>query len=125
MADGVPECREDVVRTVALQKRRHKNVLQMRRRAAKRLGIGVGLFSSAQASNLAPHRISTIHVVTAALAAWHWTGQRHYPEQTDLLQIMGVFKGTDFVRDRVDYLRKNNPDTFDRIQQWATALRRR
>jgi hypothetical protein len=53
----------------------------------------------------------------------HWTGSWHYREQIEMLNIMGLSKGQDFIRDRVDYLRSNNHPLFEEISRRADRLR--
>ena len=53
----------------------------------------------------------------------HWTGAAHHREQMEMLKIMGLHKGEDFIRDRIDYLRRKNPTTYENVQLLAAGLR--
>jgi hypothetical protein len=119
----IPDYNEDVLIARKLNNRSLRTRQPRLRRAAKRLGDSVTAPSFA-ATRLAPHRNSTIHLVTGALVVRHWTGGRHYREQIEILGIMGLSKSEDFVRDRIDYLRGSNPMMFKKIESWATAMKK-
>jgi hypothetical protein len=120
----VPEYGEDVVIARDMRSRQRRTRTQNVRRAARRLGILVSPPSGVRVPQLAPHRQSTIRLVTGALVVRNWTGTWHYRELTEMLAIMGIFKNIDFIRDRVEYLRRSNPSTFTRIQSFASAIRK-
>ena len=121
--DVLPEYNEDVLIARDVNNRLRRARLQKRRRSAKRLGIVATRPPTPEATRLAPHRSSTIHIVTGALVVLHWTGSWHYRQQLEMLNIMGLSKSQDFVRDKVDYLRGSNQEVFEKIESWARDLR--
>jgi hypothetical protein len=108
------------------QRRRRisRNQKQRLRRAIERHGTAARSCHAPDPFRLEPHKRSTIHLVTGALAVRHWTGQWHYRQQIEMLKVMGLFRGDDFIRDRVDYLRTSNPKVFERIALSAAGLRK-
>jgi len=99
--DVMPEYNEDVRVSRAVTSRERRRRQQIRRRAAKKFGISAPPLRLPSAS-LAPYKNSTIHVVSGALVVRHWTGSWHYREQIEILNIMGLHKGNDYIRDRVE-----------------------
>lgn len=119
----IPDYNEDVLIARELGNRERRRLRQRVRRAAKRSGALVPA-RSCPSTRLAHHRNSTIHVTTAALVVRQWTGSWHYREQMEILNIMGLYKSPDFVRDRVDYLRGTDPTMFGKLESWATAMKK-
>ena len=105
------------------RRRRHisRNESQRRRRAAEKHGARAPAGASPESFHLAPYRRSSIHLAAGALAVRDWTGNWHYREQMEILKIMGLSKGEDFIRDRLDYLSKRNPQMFQVIASSARA----
>jgi hypothetical protein len=120
----IPEYNQDVLIGQGLSKLEQRKKRQRFRRAAKRFGVSLSA-PPCHSARLAPHRNSTIHLATGALVVRHWTGRWHYREQMEILQIMGLYRSDDFIRDRVDYLRKTNPILFEKIESWGRAIRKR
>ena len=121
--DLLPEYNKDILIARDISNRARRARLQKRRRSAKKLGMLVTCPPTPEPTRLAGHRSSTVHLVTGALVVLHWTGSWHYRHQSEMLNIMGLSKSQDFVRDRVDYLRGSNPDAFEKIESWARDLR--
>jgi hypothetical protein len=122
--DVIPQYNRDVLIDQGVRIRNRRAQRQRARRAGQRLKAGVATYPSTS-TRLAPYRNSTIHVVTGALAVRQWTGSWHYREQMELLKIMGLYKGDDFIRDRIRYLRMSNPTMFHDIELWAAAMKKR
>jgi len=120
----IPEYNEDVLIARDLSNRARRTRQQKLRRAAKRHGTPATVRRAPGPARLAPYRNSTIHLVTGALVVRQWTSRWHYRQQIEMLNIMGLSKGQDFIRDRVDYLRWSNPILFEKIESWASALKR-
>jgi hypothetical protein len=120
----IPEYNRDILIAQDLNKLEKRRQRQKLRRAAKKFGLSVPALPC-QSTRLARHRNSTVHVATGALVVRQWTGRWHYPEQMEILQIMGLYRSDDFIRDRVDYLRKTNPIMFEKIKSWTTAMKKR
>jgi hypothetical protein len=118
----IPEYNKDVVTARATSSHERRRQLQKRRRAAKRFGLSASIPTTSTPPRLASHKNSTIHVVTGALVVRHWTGSWHYREQMEILNIMGLHKTHDFIRDRVDYLRTSNPAMIEKIEGWAKTF---
>jgi hypothetical protein len=120
--NSIPEYDKSALLVSRRRRRISRNEKQRIRRAMERRGLGTGLGAVAiplhppEPFRLEPYKRSTIHLVAAAVAVRHWTGQYHYRRQMELLRIMGLFKGEDFIRDRVDYLRRSNPQILERIE---------
>lgn len=119
----IPEYNDDILLSRHARNRERRAQQQRFRRAALRLGESMTT-ERCRYTHLAPHKNSNIHVVTGALFALHWTGAWHYREQMGILRIMGLYKGDDFIRDRIDYLRRNNPATYENIRLLAAGLRK-
>jgi hypothetical protein len=120
----IPEYNRDVVVAQTLGRRAQRRNQQKFRRAAKSLNLKV-CTPSCSSPRLARYRNSTIHVATGALVVRHWTNRWHYRKQIEILQIMGLHKGEDFIRDRVGYLYRSNPILFRQIELRATAITNR
>lgn len=121
----IPEYNNDVIEARETANRARRRDTQRFRRAAKRLGIETAPnVRSPQSSRLARHKNSTVHLVTGALVVRCWTGSWHYRQQLEMLGIMGLLKGPDFVRDRVDYLERSNKVLFDELSSWANEIGR-
>jgi hypothetical protein len=123
--DIIPEYSRDLVIASDIVKRERRRQAQKRRRAAKKLGVAIGRDAPADSTRLAPYRASTIHFVSGALIVQHWTGGWHYREQMEILRIMGLSKGQDFIRDKVSYLQDKNQSLFDAIEGLARRVRSR
>ena len=121
----IPEYNGDVIVARKMVITAQRAEAQRRRRAARKLGLPFAVSTSSKSAHLAPYRNSTIHLVRGALVVLHWTGNWHYRQQTEILDIMGLSKGQDFIRDRVHYLQDTNPALFDKIELWASAIRKR
>jgi hypothetical protein len=123
LSDLAPEYDEETLhaRDESVLSRRSR--MQGLRRAAKRLHVPRPEQPPFRAVRMATQRNSTIHLARGALVIFHWTRRWHYREQSEMLKIMGVYKGEDFVRDRVDYLRENNANLFQTIESWALQLK--
>jgi hypothetical protein len=104
--------------------RERRTQRQRVRRAATRLGECVAT-RRRRYTHLAPHKNSTIHVVKGALFVRHWTGASHHGKQIKILELMGLHKTEDFIRNRISYLRESNPLAFQSIQLLAMGLRNR
>ena len=124
-SDVLPEYNEDVLISRDLERRRRRARLQRRRRAAMKHGISAAKPLKPVTVRLAPHKSSTIHLVAGALVVQHWTGSWHYRQLMEILDIMGLSKGQDFVRDRLDFLRGSNQILFEDLEAWAIAVTRR
>jgi hypothetical protein len=98
---------------------------QRLRRARRRHGVLPSENWPPRLARLESHKSSTIHLATGALVLRDWTGNWHYRQQGEIIRVMGLHKGEDFVRDRLDYLRDNNPEMFARIENWARLVTRR
>jgi hypothetical protein len=120
----IPEYNQDVRIARSVDKREQRRRQQKIRRAARKVGMQVPT-KPRPSPRLAVYKNSTIHITTGALVVWHWTGRWHYREQIEMLQIMGLFKNQDFVRERVDYLRKSNPLIFEQIESCAAEIKNR
>ncbi len=120
----IPELNRDVVIARDIRRRERRVKLQKRRRSARRLGILATTPSLPDSIRLAPYRSSTVHLVAGALVVRRWTGNWHYRQQIEILDIMGLSKGQDFIRDRVDFLQGKNRALFESIESWATAIKR-
>jgi len=121
-ADLIPEYNQDVLVEQQEARLRRKAERQRIRRAAIRNNVSVDL-PRVGGRHLSPHRNSTTYLATGALITRHWTGNWHYREQAEILELMGLAKGPDFIRDRVAYLRDHNRAMFDMIQSRAAAMR--
>jgi hypothetical protein len=121
----IPEYNGDIVIAHQTATRARRTRAQRARRAAQRLGVRLARSRSFESARLAPHRNSTIRLVTGALVVRHWTGSWHYRQQIEMLDIMGLSKSQDFIRDRVDYLRACNRELFGKIDSWASGIRKR
>ena len=119
----IPNYNGDVVIRSKLRRGERRKYSQQLRRASKKHRATVAI-SAGESARLAPFRNSTIHFATAALVVRHWTGNWHYREQSEILQIMGLSKSQDFIRDRIDYLRGHNLKTFDKIDLWASRIKK-
>jgi hypothetical protein len=120
--DVIPDYNADVLARQKEARRARRTDRQRVRRAASRLGTSTGDVRLEKA-HLAPHRNSTIHLATGALVTLHWTGGWHYREQAELLEIMGLAKSQDFVRDRVEYLRTRNRAMCEMLESRAIAIK--
>lgn len=118
----LPEYSHDLLSLRDKTNREQRARRQRLRRAAERLGESITK-ERCRYTHLAPHRNSTVHLVTGALIVRHWTGAAHHREQMEMLKIMGLHKGEDFIRDRIDYLRRKNPTTYENVQLLAAGLR--
>lgn len=117
----IPEYNPDVVKAKEVDNRRRRTERQKIRRAKRRLNISASA-AHAGSTRLASYKGSTFHVANAALIVRRWTGTWHYREQMEILSIMGLHKGNDFVRDRVDYLRHSNPMLFEQVEKFALSI---
>lgn len=120
----IPEYNGDVLTDRDTCSRERRSRLQRSRRTAKRLGVSMPA-TPPVSLRLEPHRNSTIHVVKGALAVLQWTGSWHYREQMELLNVMGLHKSEDYIRDRVRYLQRANPTKFKEIELWAPSIKDR
>jgi hypothetical protein len=123
-SDVIPQYNGDVLINQDMRIRDRRAQRQRVRRAGKRLGAPISAYRCAS-TRLAPYRNSTIHLVTGAVAIREWTGSWHYREQMELLNIMGLYKGEDFLRDRVRYLHRSNPTVFNEIELWVASMKER
>lgn len=121
----IPEHNKDVLIAREMGRRERRKALQKRRRSASRLGISATPPPIRGSIRLAPHKCSTIHLVAGALVVRHWTGSWHYRQQIGILDVMGLSKGQDFVRDQLGFLRDSNQALFEDMDSWATAIGRR
>jgi len=124
-SDTLPEYNKDVVIARDLDRRARRAHLQRLHRSARRLGLSLRVPRMRKSTTLPSHRNSTIHLVTGALVIKHFTGCWHYRQQTEMLNLMGLSRGQDFVRDRVDFLRGANTILFESIESWARAIKER
>lgn len=120
----LPEYSTDLLQFRDARNRERRTQRQRLRRSAERLGEPIAS-ERCRHTSLAPRKNSTVHVVKGALFVRHWTGAWHHREQTKILEIMGLHKGEDFIRDRIDYLRRCNPAMFESIELLAAGLRKR
>ena len=122
--DRLPEYSSDILQLRDLHNRERRAQRQRLRRAAERLGESIAA-ERCRHTHLAPHKNSTVHVVKGALFVRHWTGACHHREQIKILELMGFYRGEDFIRDRIDYLRRSDPAMFESIDLLAAGLRKR
>jgi len=120
--DVIPEYNNDVLIARNLSNRARRARLQKLRRSARRFGVSPPASPKPESTRLARHKSSTIHLVTGALVVRHWTGSWHYRQQIEMLSIMGLSKGEDFVSDRVEFLLGTNQALFEKIESWARAI---
>jgi len=116
---SIPDDDKSTLLLLRRQRRMSRNEAQRRRRAAARCGVTAVIRPTAEPFRREPHKRSTIHLVTGALVVRRWTGRWHYRQQMEILRVMGFFRGDDFIRDRVDYLRRSNPKVFEKIESFA------
>lgn len=121
--DLLPDYNKDVLMEQDESTRARRARRQRLRRSARRLGVAAPVPRSSGPVRLAPRRNSTIHLVAGALLVRHSTGRWHYRQQSEMLGIMGLCKGQDFVRNRVAYLHSSNQSLFGNIQSWVRDLR--
>jgi hypothetical protein len=120
--DRIPDYNQDVLMAQKEARLQRRAETQRIRRAANRQNVSITL-SHLEGKHLSPHRNSTIHLTTGALITHHWTGCWHYREQSEILKIMGLTKNSDFIRNRLEYLREHNPAKFDLIESQAVVLK--
>lgn len=121
--DLIPDYNEDILTARKVEQRARRTRMQKMRRSAKRLGTSV-VIPAPEHKRLAPFRNSTIYLVTGARMILHWTGACHYPEQLEMLDIMGLSRNPDFIRDKVDYLERKRPELFKTIESWAAEVKK-
>lgn len=125
-ANGVlPEYNQDVLSYYEKRTRQQRTERQRIRRAADRLGLQVPVIPRRSYTRSARYRNSTFYAVSGALVVRHWTGSPHLREQMLMFKIMGLHKGEDYIRNRIDSLRSADPWIFSRIESYAAGLRRK
>ncbi len=120
LTDTIPEYNADMTLRQEMRQRRRTEVQRLRR-AKRKHSVSVAVPRHGGV-HLSQHRNSTIYLATAALITSQWTGRWHYPEQNEILRIMGLARSSDFIRDRVDALRDRNAPAFNWIRLRAVAL---
>jgi hypothetical protein len=116
-----PEYGADILSSRQTHAREQRAHQQRLRRAAKKLGAAMP-DRRKHNRQIASHKNSTIHIVTGALVVRDWTNSWHYREQLEMLSIMGLHKGEDFIRDRLDYVRTRNGRLFRNLELLAAGI---
>jgi len=119
----LPQYNKDVLRRQKAHIRERRAEQQRLRRKAKNLGLQRPSEQRRYLSS-AQHKNSTIHIVTGALIVHEWTKRWHCREQIEILRIMGLHKGDDFIRDRIDYMQTSNARMFRNLELFAGGIRK-
>jgi hypothetical protein len=123
LSDSLPDHDKAALLDSRWRRLSSRNERQRFRRAVKRQSAVAVSLARAGPIRLEPFKRSTVHLVTGALTLQCWTGSWHYQQQMEILRIMGFYRADDFIRDRVDYLRRSNQGLFERVAAYARALK--